>query len=174
MTTHPHKGFVLVTTLLLIALLIAVAAELATSTSIGALVARRRLHAVAHDIAVDSTLLVVEEHLRPIDDGPLPLIVALDRDGQAVRTFELGDVFVRWVIRDDGIKFNPRVLQRDDQAHLLTRTLTRWGQDLNMTGQRVQLRPLAPRTTDRTAEQRYVWFDQLLSDVRPGAAVSMG
>ncbi len=155
-------------TMLLIALLIAVGAELTLLTATQAVSLTRHHRTPAHELALDSALLVLAEKLRASPEAPTAMIDQLDRTGRADTTFQVGEVTVVCTVRDDAARFNPRPLQRPDQQHKLERALTMLGPRRALPTVKVSLRPVVTKSS-ASSEAVYHWFDQLLTDVEPGA-----
>ena len=167
-----EPAFALVTALLLIVLLVSVGAELALVTSTEAVAAGRRHHTLAHQLAVDSALLVLAERLDPANPASVDVIQSLDRFGEARQALQFGEVQVTCTLRDDATKFNPSFFQRPDEAFSLTRKLEMLGTQLRLPPARVELKPLLVEPSD-TPGLRYMWYDQLLGDVTPGALFNL-
>lgn len=118
------RAFALLLSVLLITLLIATSAELVTVTSTQSIVAGRRHRALAHELAVDSALLLLADRLLDNEDRPSELVRSIDERGHAAVTFTIGSVKVDCALFDDAAKLNPLLFQRDDQQTQLTRKLT--------------------------------------------------
>ena len=165
--TFRQGAFALLMTMLLLTLLIAGAAELATVTATEAVVGARRHRRLAHDLAVDSSLLVLADRLTEVDSQPSELIEVLDRAGEVSAEFTIGPARIECVIRDDGAKFNPLPFQEPHPPPRLARKLSTLGAKLGLPRAKVKLRPVVGDSTD-SALRRYRWYDQILSDVEPG------
>lgn len=165
LTLRRSRAFVLLTTMLLIALMTAVTAQVVTVGAVGGAVGARRDRTLQHDLALESGLLLIEDILA----GPSAkhLLHELDRFGTTGLRFAIGDVEIRGTLRDEGAKFHPRWFNRPDQEPLLSRVLTRLGSRSGLAPAQVDLKPVATASrSDRTLF--YHWFDQLLADVQPG------
>ncbi len=158
----------MVATLLLLTLLIAVAAQLATVASVESVSSARRHRTLIHELAVDSAVLLLRERLTTANDERQKWIRELDQLGFAVTNFAVGPATVQCVLRDDGVKFNPILFQREDQQNVLTRKLTQLANDRALPGARVALQPLIVDSAS-PGGARYRWYDQLLAGVEPGA-----
>ena len=147
--TNRRHGFALVTTMLLLTLLIAVGAELTLLTSTHAVSGARRNRCLAHELAVDSAMLILADRLASVDEEPSRLIDKLDRFGRASTRLQVGAATVDCTIQDDGAKLSPLLFQRADQRFKLTRKLTTIGAKRSLLGAEVSLRPLPadPLTT---------------------------
>lgn len=164
-----RRGFALVTTLLLITLLIAVSAQLATQSCVESASAARRHRTLLHELALDSAVLRIGERLAVPDPEALGWIRALDQAGSASIDWKAGDVGVCCTLGDDAAKFNPVLFQRPDQASLLTRKLNLLAERKSLNGASVSLRPLLGAPNSGRGENLYRWFDQLLTEVEPDA-----
>jgi hypothetical protein len=166
-STPRERGFALVATLLLLTLLIAVAAQLATTASVESVTSARRHRTLIHELAVDSALLLLRERLTTANDETQQWVRDLDRFGFAVTDFAVGPATVRCVLRDDGAKLNPILFQRADEQNVLTRKLTQLANGRALPGARVALKPLIVDSPSQGGA-RYRWYDQLLAGVEPG------
>lgn len=117
-----RRGFALLAVLLLLVLLlvllIAVTTQLSAATFVETVSATRRSHGLAHELAVDSTMLRLREQLRSQENRPSDIERDLDERGSAARDWRIGPVAVHLEIQDDGARFNPLPWQRDDQRGL--------------------------------------------------------
>lgn len=166
--THRRGGFALLMSMLLITLLLAVTAELVSVTSVEAISSARRNRTCAHELAVDSALLVLAEQLSAENTQGSPLIRQLDQAGVACMSFPIGPVAVRCTLRDDAAKLSPLPFQRPDQQQKLTRKLTTLAGRRALPPVKVALKPVV-RDSSSPAGPVYHWYDQVLSDVQPGA-----
>lgn len=158
-----QRSFALIVTLMLVVLLATTATQLVTATSVEALRVSRGASTPAHELAVDSVLMVAAERLRNH-----PTVVRdLDRLGHHVFEIHLGECHVHCRIVDDGAKFDVAAFAADGQSHLLTRKLRMLSRSFGLTGTLVRLRPVV--TDSDSQPRRYVWFDQLLDDPNPSA-----
>ena len=167
-TRFQRDAFALLTTILLIAMLVAVSIELTTLTATHAVSEARRHQTLAHDLAVDSALLLLADQLASTGAGPSDLIRRLDLLGRATATFEVGEVAVHCTIYDDAAKFNPNAFQRCDRQPLLKRKLTSLASRRSLPRATVDLKPLLTRRSDGSGTL-YRWYDQFLSGVEPGS-----
>lgn len=166
-SAYRRRSFALLTTILLIALLVAVTGQLVTVTSTEAVSASRRHRSLAHELAVDSALLVLADRLRNGGERPSDLIRELDQLGVAQAAFEIGPVTVRCTIRDDAAKLNPLMFQRPDQQPKLVRRLTALGVYRSLPPAKVSLKPVVTTSSSWTGAV-YHWYDQILTDIEPG------
>ena len=158
-----RRSFALIVTLLLVVLLATTVTQLVTATSVEALRVSRGASTPAHELAVDSVLLVAAERLR---NNPA-VVRDLDRSGHHVFEIQLGDCHVRCRIVNDGAKFDVAAFAADGRSHLLKRKLRMLSRSFGLTGTRVRLRPVM--TDGDSQPRRYVWFDQLLDEPDPSA-----
>ncbi len=165
--TTRQRAVALLTTILLIVLLITGVAQLVTITSTEAVVAGRRHNTPAHELAIDSAMLILADRMMNIDGQPSDVVRNLDRFGRATVRFDLGEVGARCTIRDDAAKFNPIWFQRPDQELLLLQRLGALQTRRGLPPATVRLQPII---CDRgeTDGRLYWWYDQILSDVSPG------
>lgn len=160
-----RKGFVLLTSVLLVTFLIAVTAELANVSGFAAVIQNRRHATLQHELAVDSAVLWVADALSGAEQGRI--VGELDRVGRAVLNFRVGDLEVEAVLRDDGAKFNPRHLQRADQELLLSRVLGQLGAQAGLPHCVIAPRPVLQQTPAQPGNV-YFSLDQLLASKNPG------
>lgn len=157
-----RRAFALLTTMLLLVLLIAVTAQLATSAATQAMSTQRIVQALHHELAVDSATLWIDEQVR-IKDGREPsLFKDLETLGQVELALTVGEVHVSAFLRSDAGKLNPTRWQRFDQQGLLSRKLMGLQQRFLLSG-RPQLQPIL----SEEAGGRYRWFDQVIGDAEP-------
>lgn len=162
-----RSAFALITSVLLLALVLSVAMQLVVNTSAEAVAAARQHRSLAHKLAVDSTLILLEESFaNPTEPGGT-LLEALDRDGFAEATYTIGDGSVHCRIEDDGAKFDPIVLQRPGEEHKLTRALETLMMRRELPNATVTLWPQVATTGEGSA-RLYHWYDQLLAGAEPG------
>lgn len=162
----PRSSFALVSTLLLLIMLIAISTQLTTTVSIEAVVAGRRANDLAHELAVDSSLLVLADRLGETKNNPY--IVELDRTGRTQFEYNSGNVLVRCVMRDDGVKFNPLRFSAPSDRSRLERKLELLATRSHLPDVRVDLQPILSETKADKSTSLYRWFDQLFSEVEPG------
>lgn len=162
------RGFALLTTMLLITLLVAGMVELATVTSTQAVVTARRSRTLAHELAVDSALVVLADRLNESDQRLPELIEQLDRDRQAAARFSIGEVAVECTLRDDAAKFNPLLFAKPHQQVQLVRKLDTLAVRKSLPSAQVTLRPIVVESSSES-QPLYRWFDQILHSVEPGA-----
>ncbi|MEK6677214.1 MAG: hypothetical protein AABZ47_16370 [Planctomycetota bacterium] len=165
-----ERGFVLVVALLLLTLLIAVAAELVTLTSVETVVAARRHAELQHGLAVESTLLVLADVLD--NRSRSGLLVEMDRTSEARLDLEIGPAKVLCTIRDDGGKLHPALFESEDRSEALRRKLRLLQTQKGLPHGNVRLRPVLGDATQ--AGPRFRWFDQLLDDAPPGSFFQVG
>lgn len=163
-----RSAFALVTSVLLLALVLSVAMQLVATTSVEAVAAARRHRSFAHELAVDSALILVAESLGDREEQGRALLEALDRDGFAEATFPLGEGSVHYRIADDAAKFDPRMFQRPGDEHKLIRALDTLRMRFRLPDVAVSLKPQLA-AAEVGPVRRYHWYDQLLTDVKPGA-----
>ena len=167
---EPERGFVLVVALLLLTLLIAIAAELATLTSVETVVAARRQAGLQHELAVESTLLVLADVLD--NRSRTNLLTDIDQTNEARLNVEIATVKVVCSIRDDGGKLNPLLFESEDQSEALRRKLRLLQTQKGLPICDVHLRPILGDSTQ--GGLRFHWFDQLLDDAPPGSFFHLG
>ncbi len=174
-TSITRQGFALVATMFLIVLMIAITAQLATATSIESLVTTRRRSTLAHQLAVDSAMLLIADQLNSKSQSALRIMTDLDLTGASRLEIDVGQVAIACDIRDDGAKLNPALWPRDDQKDKLIRKLEGLALSRNLAGTTVRPRPTRPPrlTTPNAGNQgsRYIWFDQLFQDLPAGMLV---
>lgn len=167
--SRKRRGFALVATLLLLTLLIAVSAQLATQSCVESAAAARRHRTLLHELAVESAVLRIGERLAVPDPEALEWIRRLDQTGSASINWKTADVEVHCVLGDDAAKFNPVLFQRPDQNAMLTRKLNTLAQRKGLTAASVSLQPLSGTPNSVRGAPLYRWFDQLLIDAEPNA-----
>lgn len=163
-----RHGFALVATLLLLTLLIAVSAQMATQACVESAASARRHRTLLHELALDSAVLRIGEQLAVPDAEALEWIRALDRTGLAFVEWKFGETEVRCSLGDDAAKFNPVLFQRPDQTSILTRKLKLMAERKALRTAEVSLRPLVADSGATKGAGLYRWFDQLLDDMEPG------
>jgi hypothetical protein len=164
-----QRAFALLTTMLLLALLIAVTVQLTVTTSFASVIGAKRHRSLPHELAVDSGLALLADTLAG-PNGKL-IVQRLDAVGEAELGFELGEVFLQCRIHDDAAKFNPRLFGLVGQEHLLSRTVAELGGRLAMPPAKIDLQPTL--TLDSQSRPTYVWFDQFFADLDPGALLPL-
>jgi len=171
-SSRPHRpcrgGFALLSSVLLLALLLSVAMQLAVSTSVEAVVAGRSHRGLKHDLAVDSTLAALTDLLGDDSDRTKTLIERLDQEGVVNVAFEIGDTHADCRITDDGARFDPAIFQDPQDARKLTRALDTLLTRAQLAEVRFDLKPLVDKDEEEQPT-RYCWYDQLFSDVDPGS-----
>ena len=153
-------------TMLLLTLLIAIVAQLTTATSVEAAILHRRAQRLAHELAVDSALILIADRLQ---ESP-QLEQALDRQGSAEMSFTVGSISVAAFIQDDGSKLSLLPWSLESDGAKLTHKLAMLGGSFSLSTPRIELRPLEVGTTRL---QRYRWFDQLFTDAQPGQFIRL-
>ncbi len=162
----PRSSFALVSTLLLLTMLIAISTQLTTTVSIEAVVAGRRANDVAHELAVEGSLLVLADRLGETKNNQL--IAELDRTGRAQFEYSAGSILVKCVIRDDGVKFNPLRFSAPSDRSRLERKLELLATRAHLPDVKVELQPILSETKADKSTSLYRWFDQLFGEVEPG------
>lgn len=149
---HRRRGIALLVTLLVIVLLVAVVSRLTTATATQALIESRRQQTLQHQLALDSLPLVMSDGFN--SEGVDSVVGELDRQGFAVREWDIGPVQIRARIRDDAAKLNPNLFSEIPRVERkLVLLATRLG--LDPTG--IVLAPL------KSDPQPYRTFGQVFS-----------
>lgn len=163
-----RSAFALITSVLLLALVLSVAMQLVTTTSVEAVVASRQHRAVAHKLAVDSAIVLLADSLTRHDEDGRRIVDALDQDGIAAATFAVGHAIVHCRIADDGAKYDPAIFQKPEDQRKLIRSLEMLRANSQLPGVTVSPAPVLTQS-DQTDLRSFYWFDQLFNDVKPGA-----
>lgn len=159
-SAHRCSAYALLLTLLVVVLVATTTAQLVTSTTIEAVRVSRESNSLAHELAVDSMVSVVADKLR----GEQSMAHDLDRFGYATVNFTLGDCRASCRVVDDGAKLDVAAFENDEL--LLQRKLKSLARVFNLAAVKFSTSPL-PSGSDISG-RRYVWFDQLFTDVEAG------
>lgn len=148
-----QSGIALIMTLMLVALLAALGAGLATSTSIESIRASRTANDLQHTLAVDSAL----RRFVRTDPSKLQLTASGDR------WFELyvGDCAVRCRVANDAAKLDVAAFADEGQKNLLERKLRDLARRMDLPEVHVDARPVHKNWRKRDRVASFVWFDQL-------------
>lgn len=163
-----RSGFALLTTMLLLVLLIATTAEVATISVTASISASRRANSLRHELAVDSMLAWMNDQFQSSRKGRPYWVDELTTEGKAQVTQEFGSVEVRVRVSYDSAKLNPNRWQHPTQRGLLARKLSVLQHRFHLDGQ-VVLQPIGGNSP-----RRFLWFDQLLTDLSPDGLFPIG
>ena len=160
--SHPiRSGFVLLLTVVMLALLAAALSQLVFLSGSTAVITARRNADLDHRLAVDSAIALVGRQMT----AEPRWLAQLQRDGVVRETFNVGPCTVRVTVRDDGGKFNVGAFTQPPDRRLLETKLRRLERVMRLPPMKIRLQPQI--ATDRKQPDAYRWYDQLFD--RPQA-----